>query len=208
MKNPLFSMLGIAAALALPHTSWAQAAGAAAACPPPPVQVQVNVDYVVTNWPNFLDESARIGPGKDHDALLLAALIKDGAQRRQATQITTTNGVQAYASQVTKMPAPLPPLTSFIHVKPRINKSGTITVTIANHLEWMSHNQPPRAILPSTEMSDTTDTNTFIDGQTLIVDNIRNEMSSDNSYSLTFAKVKTVAMPAHPPAAVQYSKHP
>ncbi len=209
MKNPLFSALGVAALLAFSQAAGAQASSTATT--PLPTQVTVSVNYVTTSFASFLNESSRIAPGKDHDALLLAALLKNGAQDTQSPQITTTAGVSGRISIVTQMPSPLPSLTSFIQVKPRINKNGLITVMMTNHLESASAVLPPGALLPSTETTDVTETDTFVDGQTLMVNSMSSGKGPDATTPpllLIFAKVKMDTATLHSPAAAQPVKQP
>lgn len=201
MNNHILSALGMAAMLTAPVVAWAQPSDTAgAATPSPSAQFTITVDYVTTPLANSLKESSRIAPGKEHDALLLAALLKGGAQDTQAPQVTTTAGVEGGLSVVSQT---VPPLTSSIQAKPRLNKDGSITVTMKLRQESFSAKKLAGAILPSVDSTEVTETGTFQDGQTLMLDSMTDPSVTDQkgkpSAFLIFARVKSVAMP--PPAA-------
>lgn len=211
MKKQLFPTFGIVAVLttplALPPATRAQVAHKAA-CQPSPPSVQITVDYVTTSLANSVTEASRIAPGGKHDALLLAALLKDGAQHIQSSHFTVTADSSTRANIVFHT---VPPLTSFIQAKPRINKNGSITIDMTNHLETLLPVTSPGAILPSVEITDVTGSNTFTDGQTLMVNSMSKGSGQDAnipSVLLIFAKVESVAKSPLAPAAALPLNHP
>jgi len=188
MKNQFFATFGIAVVFAASFMFVpASRASDTAACQLPPPQVQITVDSVKTSLANFVKESSRIAPGKEHDALLLAAFLKDGAQVTHEAQITTTDGVMGRLEQT--FPS-IPALTSFVEVKPLINKNSSITVDISYKLETLSPIISSGAVSPSTITNAATVTDTFTNGQTAMV-----SISCDgaNPAFLLFAQVKSPA---------------
>ncbi len=173
-------------------------ATAGATTPSPAVQITLSVDYVTTSLANFAKESYLIAPGKEHDALLLAALLKDGAQDIQSPQLTTAAGVKGDVSIVTQT---VPPLTSSIQATPRINKDGSITVALMLRDDTPSSKIAPGATTPSVTTRSVTMTGTFTDGQMLLIeygggssdpsDPDHQANNSTASASLIFAKVKS-----------------
>jgi hypothetical protein len=124
-----------------------------------------------------------------HNALLLAALLKSGAQHTQAMQITTTADVPArldFASQT------IPTLNSFVHVKPSINKNGTITVTMTDHWETLSSKMASGSYTPSVGATEITVTRTFQSGETQLIGGcvVANAVAKNNhSEVVIFANV-------------------
>lgn len=188
--------------LSLPVPAWAQAppsVGAAIIRQPNPPQVQINVDSLTTPLSDFAKESYQIAPGKNHDALLLAALLKDGAREDQSPRITTTVDTHASVNVVTPIPMQ-PPLTSSCDATPHINKDGSITVTMSLKKDTPLPSSSPGPV--PVETSSVSVTNTFVDGQTQLVQYV-SRSGNPNSVSLIFAKAKAVD-----PAAVQPTIHP
>ncbi len=215
MKNRILTMLGLTLVfvtpLVCPATTWAQAPFPGGIAMTPPKGINISVDYVTAPQANFYKEASRITPGKKHDALLLAALLKSGAHITPGPQINTVDGIPGRTSETQTVPVQV---TSFVQVSPQINQNGSITVTMTNHLESPSPSStsPPSGAafgfgenLPSVNTTEVTETNTFQDGQTLMVGSVTTDSMTSQGGTpaglFIFAKVTSTAKSLSDPTA-------
>lgn len=141
--------------------------------------IRVQVDYVNVSRYEFLRTSQWIASGEKHDALLMAALVKAGAQDINGGQITSWdqsmfgtqinlqeksmgNGVELPENIVKEIKVPV--LVSYIEATPQFNADGTIKILLRLMFGSPAHHWPPtsaegyQCVVP-----------TFQDGQTLLV---------------------------------------
>lgn len=102
----------------------------------------VTVDYVDASRASFLKASQKIAPGQDHDARLLAVLVKDGAPDTKGPQVQCPDGSTAERGGIGFWVAKsgrgedrirLVRLGEATGVMPRFNLDGTVTVMLKLH---------------------------------------------------------------------------
>ena len=159
-----------------------------------PKQVQVSVYYVDVAPAAFLKASRQIPAGQNHDALLLAALVKNGAGEASAPRVQTTDHVLADLDFVQKVPtttAASPQgflsLHNSVEVKPHCNADGTITVTLKTRRDELAPGvTPPTSTTRSLSM-----TRTFHDGQTLVLAGPPGATTTASVAHVIFAQVES-----------------
>ena len=85
-----------------------------------PKQFQIAPSYVFASEASYKKAKRHLASGPNHDALLLAALLKNGAHLTPGPQIITTDGV---SGDITSN-------SSRIQVQPRANADGSVTVQL------------------------------------------------------------------------------
>ena len=175
--------------------------------PNEPRQVQVSVDYVHATGAQFDSASRKARGGPSHDARLLAALVRAGAQDTKGPQITTTDGVSGvvgFKTQIGPSPQGLT-LNSSTEVTPRINKDGSITAELKLQRDALVPDVTP----PAKTTQSLTAVRTFRVGQTLLLSGTLqfDTKTKATSRDLVFAQVALVAAPPNqvgPVPAVQH----
>ena len=204
MTAKTLASLGRCTLAALMLAMPASAQTAPGVCLPAPRQVQINVHWVQATAAQYNAARHKAKRGEQHDAQLLTALLKGGAQDEQGPQITTTDGVQATINLQAQIASSLPPstLTSLMQVKPHVNTNGSITAELDIKRDELApvvpDISPPVPFAKNTQASSSQ--RVFSDGQTLVVGdaNTVDTKTDLTTRGLVFVTVSLVALPQKP----------
>lgn len=199
MRQRLFtSLVPALAAFLVAAPIAAQAQGAASARDAKmPKRMTITVDYVSAPMPVYLKDSRQVLMGQDHDAQLLAVLLKSGAQDAKNPVVTTVDGVKGRVDMRTDIPTTTAAngqpnslsLDDFVEASPRSNTDGTITVTLTTQRAELIPNIAP----PASTTNTLSTTRTLHDGQTLVLGGIVDPTDAVPTMHLIFMKVATAA---------------
>ena len=167
----------------------------------------ITVDFVDATSAEYKRANAGITSGLHHDALLLGALIRDGAKDVKIPDVQTGEGVQVTKHVTSSVPFTIMDkgqaqhnfmdLDSFVQATPRSNSDGTITVMLQVQRASLISNGPP----PKSATATISKTVTFRDGQTLILGG-RETTPTAPTFHLIFATVHRLKAPNHEVPAI------